>query len=63
MCGPRLTCNPSTQEAKAGEYRVPDQPGLHNDSVSKKKKSVKIAVINNKAEWEAVFKVSKVCVE
>jgi hypothetical protein len=31
-------CYPSTQEAEAGESQVPVQPGLHRDSVSKKKK-------------------------
>lgn len=24
-------CNPSTPEAEAGEWRVPDQPGLHSE--------------------------------
>jgi hypothetical protein len=36
--------NPSIQEAVAGESQVPDQPGLHNETLSQKppcqKKSV-----------------------
>jgi hypothetical protein len=27
-------CNPSTQEAEAGELQVQDQPGLHSETLS-----------------------------
>jgi hypothetical protein len=32
------TSNPSTQEAEVGESRAPVQPGVHNETVLKKKK-------------------------
>jgi hypothetical protein len=32
------TCNPMTREAEIGTLRVPDQPGLHSKTVSKRKK-------------------------
>jgi hypothetical protein len=31
-------CNPSTKKAEAGGLWVQGQPGLHNDSLSQKKK-------------------------
>jgi hypothetical protein len=35
------TSNPSTQEAEVGESRAPVQPGVHNETVLKKKKRKK----------------------
>jgi hypothetical protein len=29
-------CNPSTQRAEAGRFLVPDQPGLHRETLSQK---------------------------
>jgi hypothetical protein len=31
-------CNPNTREAKAGESRVPGQPGLQSETLSQKTK-------------------------
>jgi hypothetical protein len=33
--------NPSTWEAEAGGYRVPGQPGLHRETLSRKTKQNK----------------------
>jgi hypothetical protein len=36
-----FTCNPSTQEAKAGELQVQGQPGLYKETLSQKKERKK----------------------
>lgn len=33
-------CDPSTQNTEAGRWRTKDQPGLHSESLSLKKKKI-----------------------
>jgi hypothetical protein len=56
------TCNTSTQEAEAGDLKVPGQCGLHIDTLSQKEKVMIWSFRQKLQGYSTLFQINNICV-